>query len=156
MSDRTLLYELYDDTEHGSKIRQALSERLIEQGVTHPADLRGLRAMFVQEQVSSPDPTPAPETPRRILDVTTDNFPWMATEPVLEWMRETQPYLLAEEAKQDGFACQNMKDPEQAIDWMNLAIIQKSDWRSLTPAAVRFWKAFYGKWSLWKMKGKVA
>jgi hypothetical protein len=151
MPDRDLLMELYRNTQHGSKIRRAISERMHYQGVSHPADLEGLRQIDWVREVTPETIPPIPETRRRILDLTKDNFPFMDTEPVLDWMRETQPYEIAIKARDEGYACQNMKDPEQAVNWMNYAIQEKSEWRNLPVGAWRFWKAFYQKAGMWKL-----
>jgi hypothetical protein len=150
MSDRDLISELYRNTQDGSKIRRALSERMHYQGVDHPADLDNLHPRTRPAPSAPLEPTP-PEPQRRVLDLTYENFPYMDAEPVLEWMREIHPHQLALDAKQSGFACQNMRDVDKALEWMTYAIAEKSEWRSIPVGAWRFWKAFYQKYKMWKL-----
>jgi len=145
LSDRDLIGELFNNPADGAKIRQIITRRMFLQGVKHPADLYGVRQLdWVRGR--------EPPQPRRILDVTPDNFPCMGEETVLDWMRELQPHEIATSARDEGFACSNMKDPDQARSWMNYAIADKSEWRQLPAGAWRFWKAFYQKWRMWKLE----
>jgi len=89
-----------------------------------------------------------------LIELTRDNFPCMDREPVLDWMRELHPFELAHRAREAGYDCANMKNPEQSVEWMNFAMAEESEWRDLPLEGVRFWKIFYYKWRLWMFKGR--
>jgi len=96
MSDRDIIGELLHNPADGAKIRQVILRRMELQRVSHPADLEGLRQLdWVRGR--------EPPQPRRILDLTRDNFPYMEDALVLAWLRESQHHESALSARDEGF-----------------------------------------------------
>ena len=141
---KELVQHLLTNVGDAAVIRRASHERLASFQETYVYD------MCVKDARNGRPAEPPPwQNNVEAPDASADDFPWRDQELVLTWMREKQVWQFAEEVKASGYRGEFMRNPEEAMEWVETAIFSRTEWRELHPEGVRFWKALRSKWARW-------